>query len=186
MKNILEVCKTRVGPLLLIGLGVALVLGGLIINREQTKNPEEEIIVETSTPRHGEIVVDVSGAVEKPGVYRLPNDSRIQDALITAGGLGAKADRNYIAKYINMAQKLTDGEKIYIPSTDDQNNLKSSLTININMATLAELDGLPGIAEITAKKIVDGRPYQNISQLIEKKIISKTVFDKIKDKLSVY
>lgn len=191
MEKILEAGRKGVIPLLLIGVGVGLVGGGLIIAGRQKNNDSQGIVIETNSgiSNNKTIVVDVSGAVEKPGVYKLPNDSRRQDALITAGGLGAKADRNYVAKYINLAQIVSDGEKIFIPEVggiDDQSNPQAESFISLNSATLAELDSLPGIGSVTANKIVAGRPYQNIAQLVDKRIVSKAVFENIKDRLSVY
>lgn len=168
--------------------GVILVIAGIFISQNKTST-EQDFIVETPL-RQGfagqeKIKVDIAGAVEKPGVYELPYNSRIADALIPAGGLAATADREAISKTINLAQKITDGSKIYFPSINEKSLVKNSL-VNINSATLSELDSLVGVGAITAQKIVDNRPYQNISDLVSKKILSKAAFDKIKDKLSVY
>ena len=65
------------------------------------------------------ITVDVEGAVQKPGIYKLPADSRVQDALIAAEGMGEDADRARIAKTLNLAAKLTDGGKVYIAFVGD-------------------------------------------------------------------
>lgn len=170
------------------GLGGAiLVIAGLFIGNNKTSTEPEFLVEksETASKSGGFLVIDVSGAVERPGVYELPYNSRIADALIPAGGLSAQADREAISKTINLAQKLTDGSKIYFPSINEKSLVKNSL-VNINSSTLSELDSLIGIGSITAQKIIDNRPYQNISDLVSKKILSKAAFDKIKDKLSVY
>lgn len=146
---------------------------------------------DTSSKSHAsEIAVDVSGEVLHPDVYHLPADSRIQDALIAAGGLSALADREYISKYINLAQKITDGAKIYIPSLNDESpsydrSSKNSL-ININTASSSVLEGLSGIGPVTAEKIIDGRPYFSLEDLVTKKALSKKVFEKIQAELSLY
>jgi len=68
------------------------------------------------------ITVEIAGEVVKPGVYKLPEESRIDDLLVLAGGFSAKADRVWTDKYLNRAAKITDGQKVYIPSTDKQSN----------------------------------------------------------------
>jgi competence protein ComEA len=138
--------------------------------------------------RETTISVHIDGAVEKPGVYEVPNDSRIQNVLITAGGLLAKADRVYLSKSINLAQRVVDGQKIYIPFTGEGKTAAPdsvSHLVNLNTASSAGLEALPGIGPVTAGKIIAGRPYQNISELVNRKVISSSVFNKIKDQVSV-
>lgn len=136
------------------------------------------------------IVVDIEGAVEKSGVYKLASDSRMQDALIAAGGLGRGADREIVAKSLNLASKLTDGMKIYVPFQGDKTVITNAsvmaaeqVVININLASSQELDGLPGIGKTTADKIISNRPYEKIEALVEKKIVGQKVFEQIKDKI---
>lgn len=142
----------------------------------------------------GHIVVNVSGAVEQPGVYKLPTNSRIGDALVVAGGLAAEADREWVAKILNLAAKVEDGEKIYIPSnsqisnsqiTNPEHNQNSNL-ININTAGMSELDSLEGIGEARAKAIIDNRPYAKTDELVGKAKIPQSVYEKIHDQLGVY
>lgn len=154
-----------------------------------------------------QLVIDIEGAVIKPGVYKLPEDSRIQDALIAAGGMSDKADREKIAKGLNLAAKISDGGKIYIPFIGDTAPISqggssrsagsgqasqalmadsTSGTININSATATELDSLSGVGPATAEKIIGNRPYEKIEDLLSKKSVGQSVFDKIKDKISVY
>ncbi len=141
--------------------------------------------------------IDISGAVENPGVYTLSAESRIQDALVAAGGLSLAADRDWVAKYLNLAQKAIDGTKIYIPNkteakvTVSQGSTLGVATagnelININTASSFELDSLPGVGEVTVQKIISGRPYQKTDELLTKKIVNKSTFEKIKDKISTY
>lgn len=131
------------------------------------------------------IQVEASGAVEKPGVYDMPYDSRVKDVLIIAGGLVSKADRNYISKNINLAQRVVDGGKIYFPYVGESGQTTVGGLININLATATELDSLPSVGPVTAGKIITGRPYQDISELVSKKVVSSSVFQKIKDKIAV-
>jgi competence protein ComEA len=141
-----------------------------------------------------QIVVDVAGALEHPGVYHLPSGSRIGDALVMAGGLSASADREWVAKTMNLAEILKDGAKVYIPAKVDGKTLGVSVIkeeagsgkVNINTATVSELDSLTGIGEVRAKSIVDNRPYGNIDELVSKAKIPQSVYDKIKDSISIY
>ncbi|MFZ2200169.1 MAG: ComEA family DNA-binding protein [Microgenomates group bacterium] len=141
-----------------------------------------------------ELIVDVAGAVEKPGVYKLPSDSRIGDALVVAGGLSAEADREWVAKTINLAEVLKDGGKVYIPTRQEikpfnQSTIKpleGSGKVNINTASLAELDSLAGIGEVRARAIMDNRPYSNIEDLVSKAKLPSSVYEKIKDSITIY
>lgn len=142
-----------------------------------------------------QITVDVEGGVTKPGVYQLDSGSRVQDVLIKAGGLASDADRKVIAKTINLAQVLADGVKIYFPRVGDAapvsgenggGSVAGASTVNVNTATESDLDALPGIGPVTAGKIIAGRPYQAVEDLLQKKILSQSVFDKVRDQLSVY
>ena len=136
------------------------------------------------------IFVDIEGAVEKPGVYKLASDSRMQDALIAAGGLGRGADRELVAKNLNLAAKLIDGMKVYVPFqgektviTDARVMAGEQVVVNINSASVQELDGLPGVGKTTADKIISNRPYEKIEALVEKRIVGQKVFEQIKDKI---
>ncbi len=141
------------------------------------------------------IMVDVEGAVVNPGVYSLKQDARIKDSLIAAGGLSAKADREWVSKNLNLAMKLSDGAKIYIPAQGETKGVQgiASTTesavgglININIASETDLDSLSGVGPATAQKIIDNRPYSSIQDLLSKKAVSQKIFDKIKDQISVF
>jgi len=179
----------------LIGL-ILLALGILAIFLTTQGQPQIKILPfdsaqgEPASLVTGTILVDLRGAVQNPGVYELPEDSRINDLLIRAGGLAADADRVWLDKNINLAQKLTDGVKIYLPSLSEP--LRSPVQrdevgkININTASAAQLDALWGIGEARAKVIIAGRPYQTVEELITKAKIPKNVFEKIKNEITVY
>ena len=144
----------------------------------------------------GEIVVDVAGAVEKPGVYKIPSNSRIGDALVLAGGLAASADREWVAANLNLAQKLEDGEKIFIPDKSANQQVSDSevqiagksvsTKININTASVVELDALNGIGEARAKAILANRPYSKTEEIVIKAKIPQSVYEKISSNISVY
>ena len=181
-------------PIALSFLGIVLIIGGIFasgLNRQKPKDFPKESLVQSQKM----ISVDVSGAVENAGVYQLPNNSRIEDAIKLAGGFSEKANQEYISKYLNMAQKLSDGSKVYVPSEGEQVSsigttqvagVSTSSQVNINTASESELDSLPGVGPVTASKIISGRPYQSVDELQSKKIVSKAVFEKIKDQLVVY
>lgn len=193
----------------LIIFGIALIAGGIAwyyYSSNQKASFERKLLNglknnDTETASVGGVTkvkmikVDVEGAIERTGIVEIPYDSRIQDVLITAGGLDPKADRTYVSKSINLAQRVIDGQKIYIPfqgevesgfMTKIQNNQVGQANIvSINSGSAEELDALPGIGAVTSNKIMSGRPYQNLTDLIDRKIISTSVFNKIKDKISL-
>lgn len=178
------------------GFGLIFFVYGLILLFGQNQTSEDITFEQTSFNQKEEkknIVVDVEGAVVNPGVYKLLDGARIQDVLVKAGGLSQNADRKWIAKNINLATKLTDGGKIFIPSINEtssnfsqnsQESFSDSL-ININNASLSQLDKLPGVGETTASKIILQRPYQSIEDLLSKKIVNKKVFDQIKSRITL-
>lgn len=141
-----------------------------------------------------ELVVDISGAVVRPGVYRLSGGARVEDAIAAAGGLSGEADVERIAASVNRAAKLIDGAKIWIPKLGSDlqkgqtpyNGLTpmSGLT-PVNSASQSQLEALPGIGPVTAKKIIDNRPYMALEELVSKKVIGQSLFNKIKEQLTL-
>lgn len=202
-QRIKEFIQENLLPLALGLIGLIFLVIGLI----QLNSPKKELKFESSTSSKEEvkaestkketIFVDVGGSVVKAGVYELNSDSRIKDALVAASGLAPNADREFVDKKINLAQKLIDGMKLYIPavgetvgtitsvSSDGIVNLDERGQININLASSSELDTLPGVGVATAQKIIGGRPYGSIDELLNKKIVGKSVFEKIKDKIGI-
>ena len=192
-------------PLILGLIGLIFLGAGVLIFKIFLENePKVEISSESnltgeiSSEFPQKITVDIAGAVLKPGLYELPVGSRINDLLILAGGLSAQADRDWVAKNLNLAQKLVDGTKIYVPRKGEVGGEKvevgrevgsegwDEVKININTASQKELETLWGIGPATAEKIIAGRPYQNINELVTKKIVKSNVWEAIKDKISVY
>jgi len=189
-------------PITLGSVGLLLLLVGIYQVFVTNKSSEPSIIFEESKVEEevAEIIIDVEGAVMKPGVYKIPNDKRIVDALAEAGGLSEEADREWVEKNINLAGKLTDGMKIYIPRVGEEilsgsNGLYGSSSsngsstgmgpvININTASSIQLESLSGVGEVTAGKIIDGRPYSSIDELLERKIVGSATFEKIKDSIA--
>lgn len=140
------------------------------------------------------IFVDIEGAVKNPGVLTVQIGSRVGDVLELAGGLRKDADSTYVAKSLNKAMKVVDGMKIYIPSIDETSHniiplvrreeaSQNVTTISINIASKDELDRLPGIGPVTSQKIIDNRPYQTLEELVSKKAVGQSVFEKIKGQI---
>lgn len=189
-------------PILLAVIGLIMLVYGLI--GLLASKSSDDIVLEKAAGNEnqinqGKIVIDIEGAVISPGVYDLPKDSRIKDVVIKAGGLSQNADREWFAKNINLAAKLADGTKLYIPfqgesiSSDSQSVMGASNLdgfsaglININTASESQLDTLAGIGPATASKIIKNRPYQSIEELVSKKAVGSKVFENIKEKISIY
>ncbi len=116
----------------------------------------------------GRVIVDVSGAVRKPGVYRLSAGSRVEDALRRAGGATHKADLTQV----NRAAKLEDGRQILVPVRAPAGEAAAATAgaapgatpaapLNLNTATAEQLDTLDGVGPATAQKILDYRKAHN-------------------------
>lgn len=180
-------------PIALSLVGLVLIIGGLFASSLQKPN-SREFPKMSITEGQKFISVDVSGAVLKPGVYQLNPSARVEDAINAAGGFSDAANGEYISKYLNLAQKLIDGSKIYIPVAGEQFSGSQTgvvagstqVKVNINLSSQSELEALPGIGPVTASKIISDRPYQKIEELLDKKIVNKTTFEKIKDQIVVY
>ena len=204
-EKLLPLVKTHLLPIILGVAGLIFFVYGLT-SLSAPKKDKPDILFEAASDKSNKdvagtstkeimIAVDVEGAVMKPGVYKLKADSRIQDALIAAGGMNEEADREKVSKSLNLAGKLVDGAKIYIPAVGEADSVNTTSggevtgrntgSININSASESELDSLAGIGKVTAGKIIDNRPYTKIEDLLEKKIVGKSVFDKIKDKIGI-
>ena len=161
-----------------------------------TKNISPTEIVDTQVDI--EVTIDIAGEVINPGVYKLKRESRVNDALVVAGGLAAGADREWVEKNLNQAERLVDGQKIYIPKvgetiTSGGNVLGTSQfnskIIMINTATLEELDKLNGVGPAIAQRIIDYRSkvggFKNIEELKLVSGIGDKMFEKIKDEISL-
>ena len=165
-----------------------------------------EVLNATTEPQNSnqELVVEISGSVEKPGVYKLPINSRIDDLLIISGGLSISADRDWVTKNVNRASKLIDGQKLYIYSQLEVESAKKTggslnkkvlgsiagsdpaSSININTASQKELESLVGIGPVYAQKIIEQRPYSTLEELVSRKIIPQKTYESIKNEISVY
>src|ERR687887_2339518 len=152
-----------VGSLVLILLLGRLVLGaGTTTPAAPLPPPPTEGAGVTGLPS-GRVVVDVVGAVRRPGLYRLEQGSRIADAVARAGGATRKAE----LAQVNLAAPLADGEQVVIPkrgapgavppAADSSGGAATTAPVQLSTATLEQLDTLPGVGPATAQKILDYR-----------------------------
>lgn len=148
-----------------------------------------------------QLVVEVSGAVVRPGVFRLPAGSRIADAIGAAGGYGPRVDVRAADRTLNLAAPLEDGQKIHVPDRDEAGTPEASPgagasagsggggaasgLVDLNHATAEELDALPGVGPATAAKIIAGRPYASLDDLTARKVVTASTLAKIRGKATV-
>ena len=159
------------------------------------RNPSGEAVTLRPVPTDKPIVVHITGAVPRPGVYALPQGARVQDGISAAGGFLAEADKTTI----NLAELLDDGEKLDVPYIEGGSpvittpvpEVVTSTTelININTASAAELDSLPGIGPTTAQKIIDYRtqngPFLNAEDIVNVSGIGPGTYERIKNLITV-
>jgi competence protein ComEA len=145
------------------------------------------------------LVVEIVGAVDHPGVFRLPAGSRVGDLVEAAGGYGPRVDTGRAARELNLAAPLADGDQVHVPSRDDQTGSARTdgptsgsgaprAAIDLNRATAAELDTLPGIGPATAAKIIASReeqPFASVDDLRSRKLVGEKTFEKLKDLVAV-
>src|SRR3990167_8723052 len=159
-------------------LGVFLIFSGFFIFQSGVFEGTKVEILDSSqiagvSASGQEIVVEIAGSVEKPGVYELEAGARVDELLVLAGGLSAAADREWVSKNLNRAAKVLDGQKIYIPQKGESNisNTEVGGLVNLNTASKGQLESLSGIGAVRAQGIISGRPYSNIEALLSRKII---------------
>jgi competence protein ComEA len=144
----------------------------------------------SSAPPHvtDVVVIDVEGAVLRPGILELPAGSRVADAIEAAGGYSAKADLTTAAAQVNLAATLHDGQQILVPTlglpSSGSGGGGAGGLVNLNSAGAEELDALPGIGPVTVDKIIAARTEQafgSLEELVTRKVLTKAQLDKIRD-----
>jgi competence protein ComEA len=164
------------------GVLVGLLAAGIIWLAATRQRGEAVTLLPTATP--GLLTVYINGAVATPGLYTLPEGSRVDNALKAAGGSLPGAELTNI----NLADLLKDGQQINIPGIVDTSHVDVG-RVNINTATVEELNGLPGIGPTTAQAIVDYRLEQGLFETVEdiQKVpgIGPATYEQIKDYIIV-
>jgi competence protein ComEA len=153
------------------------------------------------------LLVDVAGAVERPGLYRLTAGSRVGDAISAAGGYAATVDLDLAARQLNLAERVTDGGKVHVPrrgehavagvpdplpgiiqpgsagSAGPLGPDGQAALIDINVADGRLLETLPGIGPVTAGKIISAREearFVDVDDLLARKVVGPATFEKIR------
>ena len=185
--------------LVVVALLAAVVAGGVVLRGR----PQEVVVpavVASGTPLPGasaaptapasEVVVAVAGAVVRPGLVRLPAGSRVDDAVRAAGGVVPGSDPGLL----NLARRLVDGEQVLVgveapPGSVPAEPAVEGGPVDLNTATVADLDALPGIGPVLAQRIVDWRteqgPFASVEQLREVTGIGEAKYADLADEVAV-
>jgi competence protein ComEA len=136
------------------------------------------------------LIVDVEGAVAFPGLHQLGGGARVADAITAAGGYSEAADLVEAARILNLAAPVLDGQQIVVPAVGDgaTGGDGEPGLVNLNTADAAALDALPGIGPVTVQKILDarsGQPFAALDDLVERKVLTSSQLDKIRDLVTV-
>ena len=147
-----------------------------------------------ATEKNPWIVIDVKGAVKKPGIYQLDNESRVHDAILKAGGARSDADLGQV----NLAERLSDGKVVYIPKKGEQVQGMAWMSspanekgekININTATAEELERLTGVGAKKAQSIISYReengPFERIEDISKVPGIGEKTLEQFREQIDL-
>ena len=188
---------------LAVGVAIACVTVAIILAIGATNSGLVEIsgggVLPSSSELPAEVVVEVSGAVVRPGVYHLPAGSRVADAIEAAGGYGPRVAAERVVGELELAAPLVDGGTVLVPSRDDppvamstepggSSGGSSGALVDLNHATAAELEALPGIGPVTAAKIMEARaeqPFASVDDLRGRGLVGAKTFERLRDLVTV-
>ena len=187
-----EIDKKTVLKIIILAI---ILISSLII--KCTAKPNTKIIADENKNKdvkteklEDSIVIDISGEIKNPGIYKMKGRVRLYEIIDKAGGLKEEANINSI----NQARYVKDGEKIIIPSSRISQSMdKGSISnennlVNINTASKEELLKLPGIGEVTAEKIISYRDNNNFTKIEDLKNVNgigMATYNKLKDLICV-
>jgi len=193
MRKIIEIALGIV-----FGVLLGLLIGGLLYLTTRAPSGQQVELMPSSTPEP--ISVYITGAVERPGVYRVPRDSRLVEVIVAAGGLLEGAEIGAL----NLAEKVTDGQQINIPGNAEVptpqlviggDGLLVTPTppvgglVNINTADSALLETIPGLGPTTAERIVAYReengPFERVDDLLKVAGIGPSTLEQIRPYVTV-
>ena len=181
-------------------IGIICILGSILMYLYYKKADKNSIIIETYKNDQNikkDIFIDISGAVMRPGLYQLPEGSRVGDAIASSGGILAEANKSWVQRDLNLAQILNDGQKLYIPfegeneaSNPQIQGQNTSSKVNINTASAEQLESLPKIGPKTAQAIITFREehgnFASPEELVLVPGIGEKTLENLKDLVITY
>lgn len=159
----------------------------LIAIRSASSPPAVELRVAEAPAADGLVKVYITGAVARPGVYQLQAGDRYGDALSLAGGPSDDAE----PLAVNLARRVRDEDHIHVPRRGEAPLTLSSgeVVLDINTASLAQLEALPGIGPVRAQKIIESRSrdgsFRRPDELVQRKLIPESMFESIRERIQV-